>query len=116
MGQKISKEFKLSSTSVKDPSTSAVGTGGQKGRLLPQILADYAHHITTRHPEFSDLPMALSFGLQDLPEELLVKIFGFCDLEDLLRLFQVSKRIGAICQDRSCWKKINIQGVQTYPR
>ena len=113
MGQKISKELKLSS--VEDPSTSTVGNGGQEGRSHPQILSDYAQHITTRHPGFSDFPSALSCGLQDLPNELLVKIFGFCDMEDLLRLFQVSKRIGSICQDSSCWKKINIKGCLVKP-
>ena len=46
--------------------------------------------------------------LEDLPNEILLKIFKKLDVKDLLRCGQMSKRIRAISMDESLWEKINL--------
>ena len=46
--------------------------------------------------------------LEDLPNEILMKIFKNLDVKDLLRCGQMSKRIRAISMDESLWEKINL--------
>ena len=47
---------------------------------------------------------------EDLSDEVLLEIFSFLDVQDLLRCAMTSKRIRAICLDSSLprWKKINL--------
>ena len=50
--------------------------------------------------------------LQTLPNEILVKIFGYFDIKDISRCAQVSHHFNIICEDVSLWKsfeKIYIQ-------
>ena len=49
-----------------------------------------------------------STNLQDLPNEVLLKIFGYFDTKELIRCAQVSKRIRLICYDETFWRKINL--------
>ena len=44
--------------------------------------------------------------LESLPNELLLKIFSYMNMQELLQYGQVSKRIRAICSDPSFWKDI----------
>ena len=53
----------------------------------------------------------LSFcQLDELPDEVILKIVGFLDLKELLLCGQVSKRLRAIANDESLWLKLNMQG------
>ena len=47
---------------------------------------------------------------EDLSDEVLLEIFSFLDVQDLLRWAMTSRRIRAICLDSSLsrWKKINL--------
>ena len=47
-------------------------------------------------------------NLQDLPTEVLLKIFNYFDTRKLIKLAQVSKRIRSICYDETNWRKINL--------
>ena len=49
-----------------------------------------------------------SINLQDLPTEVLLKIFSYFDTRELIQFAQVSKRIRSICYDESNWRKINL--------
>jgi hypothetical protein len=49
-----------------------------------------------------------SIRLEELPNELLMKIFIFLEITNLLKCSQTSKRIRAICYDDSLWQKINL--------
>ena len=42
--------------------------------------------------------------LESLPDELLLKIFSYMNMQELLQYGQVSKRIRAICSDKSLWE------------
>ena len=53
----------------------------------------------------------LSFcQLDELPDEVILKIVGFLDLKELLLCGQVSKRLRAIANDESLWLKLNFCG------
>jgi hypothetical protein len=45
---------------------------------------------------------------EDCPNEVILTIFSFLDVKDLIQCAQVSKRVRAICHDDSLWKKINL--------
>ena len=47
--------------------------------------------------------------LEDLPDEILLKIFKNLEVKDILRCGQMSKRIRAISTDESLWEKINLR-------
>ena len=51
-----------------------------------------------------------SVGLLDLPEEVLLKVFAYLDITNLLRCSQVCHRIRHICYDKSLWQKVNLCG------
>ena len=45
---------------------------------------------------------------EDFPNEVILTIFSFLDVKDLIQCAKVSKRVRAICHDESLWKKINL--------
>ena len=49
-----------------------------------------------------------SINLQDLPTEVLLKIFSYFDSKELIKFAHVSKRIRYICYDETNWRKINL--------
>ena len=49
-----------------------------------------------------------SIRLEELPNELLMKIFSFLEITNLLKCSQTSKRIRVICYDDSLWQMINL--------
>ena len=51
-----------------------------------------------------------SCQLDELPDEVILKIVGFLDLKELLLFGQVSKRLQAITNDESLWLKLNMRG------
>jgi hypothetical protein len=51
----------------------------------------------------------LSFlPLEDLPDEILLKIFSLLDIKGVFQCGQVSKRLRAISNDQSLWSKLNL--------
>ena len=46
--------------------------------------------------------------LEDLPDELILKVFSFLETRDLICLGQLSIRIRAITHDEQFWQKINL--------
>ena len=49
-----------------------------------------------------------SYQLDDLPDEVTLKMLGFLNIKELLLCGQVSKRIRAIANDESLWLKLNL--------
>ena len=49
-----------------------------------------------------------SCRLDELPDEVILKIVGFLDLKELLLSGQVSERLQAIANDESLWLKLNL--------
>ena len=47
-----------------------------------------------------------SMQLESLPDEILLEIFSYMNMQELLQYGQLSKRIRAICSDTSFWKDI----------
>ena len=43
--------------------------------------------------------------LEDMPNEVLLKIFSYLDTEEILKCAQTSKRMNEICKDKSLWQK-----------
>ena len=50
-----------------------------------------------------------SLQLESLPDEMLLKIFSYMNMQELLQYGQVSKRIRAICSDESFWEHIHLE-------
>ena len=46
--------------------------------------------------------------LESLPDELLLKIFSYMNMQELLQCGQVSKRIREICSDKSLWEETDL--------
>merc|ERR550534_2793542 len=59
-------------------------------------------HSKTKIPKFS------CAQLEDLPDELILKIFRFLNIEGILKCGQVSRRIRAISNDQSLWLQLNL--------
>ena len=57
---------------------------------------------TPKHWKFSTL------SLDDLPDEVILRVFSNLEIKDFIRCGQVSKRIRAISQDQSLWLRIDL--------
>ena len=44
-------------------------------------------------------------SIQDLPDEIILKVINYLEIEDLTRCGRLSKRIRKISHDESLWKK-----------
>ena len=49
----------------------------------------------------------ISFQLDDIPDEIILKILGYVDIITILRCAQVSKRINNICMEESLYHHID---------
>ena len=49
-----------------------------------------------------------TLSLENLPDELIIKVFSFLETRDLICLGQLSTRIRAISHDEQFWKKMNL--------
>ena len=47
-----------------------------------------------------------SMNLQNMPDEILIKVFSNLEMRELLVCGRVSKRIGNLCHDRALWKNV----------
>ena len=66
-----------------------------KRRLVP-------FHSKTKIPKLS------CAQLEDLPDEIILKIFSLLDIKEILKCGQVSQRIRAISNDESLWLQLNL--------
>ena len=48
-------------------------------------------------------------NLQDLPDELILKIFGYSETKDFITYGQVSKRMRKINHDSTLWVTVNLE-------
>ena len=64
---------------------------------------------TPKHQKFSTL------SLDDLPDEVILRVFSNLDIKDIIRCGHVSQRIRAISQDESLWLKINLYSNDLIP-
>ena len=59
-------------------------------------------------------------SIQDLPDEVILKVIKYLDINKLVKFGEVSKRMRAISSDQSLWQKINLgqnrPGDHWYPR
>ena len=53
--------------------------------------------------------------LENLPTEILLKIFDYMKIKELLRCGQVSRRIRIIAYDQSLWLKVNLHPKEIVP-
>ena len=53
-------------------------------------------------------PSGSILNLEDLPNELILKVLSFLETIDLICCGQLSKRIRAISHDESLWEKLNL--------
>ena len=49
-----------------------------------------------------------SLQLEDLPNEVLLKVLSYVEIRDLICCGQISKRIRTISHDESLWQKLNL--------
>ena len=50
------------------------------------------------------------FHLEDLPDEILLKIVSFLNIKGVLQCGKVSKRLRAVSNDQCLWLKLNLSG------
>ena len=50
----------------------------------------------------------VTLQLEDLSNELIVKVFSYLEIKELIRCGQLSKRIRIISHDQSLWQKMNL--------
>ena len=74
---------------------------GQVSRRFRNICQDYQESIM-------ESEAYLGWSLNDLPDEVILKVFTFSKTKDLIRCGQVSIRFRNICQDAELWEKINL--------
>ena len=55
-------------------------------------------------------------SIQDLPDEIILKIIYFLNIKDLVKFGRVSKRMRRIRSDQSVWQKINLSKCSTERR
>ena len=55
--------------------------------------------------------------LENLPNEILLKVLHYLETKDLIRVSLVSQRIRPICHDETLWQTMNIQNgkVDSFP-
>ena len=56
----------------------------------------------------AELQKLSTYQLDDLPEEVILKVLGFLDIKELPVCDQVSQRLRAISNDESLWLKLNL--------
>ena len=49
-----------------------------------------------------------AINLEVLPDEVILKVFTYLDLRDLIYSVQVSKRLQVISKDESLWQKVDL--------
>ena len=49
-----------------------------------------------------------SIKFEEFPSEIMLEIFSFLEIVDLIKCSQTSKRIRIICYDKSLWQRINL--------
>ena len=50
-------------------------------------------------------------SIQDLPDEIILKVIIYLDIKDLVKFGEVSKRMKGISCDQSLWRKINLSKI-----
>ena len=50
----------------------------------------------------------VTLQLEDLSNELIVKVFSYLEIKELIRCGQLSKRMRIISHDQSLWQKMNL--------
>ena len=63
----------------------------------------------------AELQKLTSYQLNDLPDEVILKVLNFLDIKELLLCGQVSQRLRAIANDESLWQKLNLCRGQDVP-
>ena len=56
----------------------------------------------------SESDQRLILNLEDLPDEVILKLLSYLDTADLIRSGHLSKRLRAISSDESLWQKMNL--------
>ena len=51
-----------------------------------------------------------SLSLQDMPDEILLKILSYLDSKSIFKCVQVCKRLRNVSFDNSMWQKVNLCG------
>ena len=46
--------------------------------------------------------------LEEISDEIILKVLGYLEIKDLLRIGHVSKSLRAVSQDKTLWKRISI--------
>ena len=88
-----------------------------KNELLDMKIAVIKSHMKQRKfpantnlqaaSNIESIPLNLSPALNELPDELLLKIFSYLSFSDIFKLAKVSKRWHNLIYDKSNWKILN---------
>ena len=56
-----------------------------------------------------------NFQLENIPDEIILKVLNHLDIKHLFRCAQLCKRIYSICQDSSVYQHVNLSGYESIP-
>ena len=70
--------------------------------------------LSRRNEQSSGCSDSLSF--QAMPDEIVLKILIYLEIENILKMSQISKRFHAICQENKLWQIIDVSGSNGYQR
>ena len=77
--------------------------------------ADQCEDQNLEESEMSESVLSLNFELQDLPDEVILKVFSYLEnTADRIRIGHLSQRLRAISSDVSLWQKQGIPIVTLY--
>ena len=63
----------------------------------------------------AELQKISDLQLEDLPDEMILKVLSYVNIGDLMRCGQVSKRFGKIRDIESLWQKVNLDPLYDEP-
>ena len=75
---------------------------------------DYVSHMIARKQKRLPLEYVGWASIEDLPNEIILKILSYLEIKDLYRCMAVNKRMRAIANDKSLWKRIHLEGRASY--
>ena len=73
------------------------------------ILTKSKHKLSQTEERVCNAVKVSKLKLEDMPDEIILKVLSYLDLLNLIRCGQLSMRIRSISHDKTLWQKVNLQ-------
>ena len=78
------------------------------------LSTNYVSHMIVRKQKRLPSEYVGWASIEDLPNEIILKILSYVKIKDLHRCMAVNKRMRDIANDTSLWKRIHLEGRASY--